>query len=276
MINILEEKKIEFSSTQILKEAIKCHHNEIAEYILNNYGEKIEKSDIDLYVIKYHNYRFYPPEFPKDDGKFFVNACRYGQYFIVRDILRKNQDEALIDFTIEIPYKSKHKINKTKGKYEEEDDDDDSPFYDFADWNEGSYKSMKSRRMKQKNQMKNNIYKISGSALNFAVENEDINMINLLLEECIQIDVNHKMIKYYKIEDKFRRDYIDAKREEKTPLHIAIEKGNLEIIKMLCEVQDIDVNMKTYEAYPSSGGEAREMKTPINIAIENNNTSIAS
>lgn len=45
---------------------------------------------------------------------------------------------------------------------------------------------------------------------------------------------------------------------------------------MLCEVQDIDVNMKTYEAYPSSGGEAREMKTPINIALENNNTSIAS
>lgn len=125
--------------------------------------------------------------------------------------------------------------------------------------------------------MKKKIYKLNGSALNFAVENEDINMIDLLLNYCYEIDVNHKMIKYYDVKnDMLSYEYIDTKREEKTPLHIAIEKGNLKIVKMLCDNENIDVNMKKYDAYPKSGVDSREMKTPINIAIENNSTPIAS
>lgn len=97
LIHILEErycKTIDFFD-ECFNEAIKCHHNEIAQYIMDNYltEEKInfyaEKDFDNNYinnVIRYHNYHFFPNNF-NSCNKFIAFYLMKNNYFELFNIL---------------------------------------------------------------------------------------------------------------------------------------------------------------------------------------------
>lgn len=97
LIHLLEESQVkpkDKSYQECLEEAIKCHHNEIAQYIQDNFlnDQKI-KNDFNKSVLgmsfNYLNYSFLPNEF--DSNIIFYYFCRYGYVDFVNDLL-KNMD----------------------------------------------------------------------------------------------------------------------------------------------------------------------------------------
>ena len=100
MIHLLIEMNIikpdDESYQKCLKESIKCHHNDIANYIINNLidqdnyqlGENYN-DNIVAYGFKYHNYSFFPNDF---NHKFiFFYSCQYDYLKIVRILLQTKQ-----------------------------------------------------------------------------------------------------------------------------------------------------------------------------------------
>ena len=91
IIELFEARKIEpplFElKKNILKESIKCYHNKITQYIIENYyGEKETEKLNDIYLnsIKYYNYSFYPNDFTKCNLFSLIelkNATLCGIYF---------------------------------------------------------------------------------------------------------------------------------------------------------------------------------------------------
>ena len=79
IIHILEDNKIEPESIKLcFSESLKCHHNEIANYLLNNYSIK---NDFDFApCISYYNYLFFPK---KLDYRSFINLCKHNYLKIV-------------------------------------------------------------------------------------------------------------------------------------------------------------------------------------------------
>lgn len=81
MVHLLEVSEIlpEYNSYQkVIEESIKCHHNEITYYFLDNYiieQEKIRnfQNNIYAYCFHYHNYEFMPID---------INQCIYIPYYI--------------------------------------------------------------------------------------------------------------------------------------------------------------------------------------------------
>ena len=92
IIKILEKSSInlnEKSYTECLKEAIKCHHNNIAKYIIDNFfnGKKID-DDVFATSLKYCNFHFFPNEI---NEKLFYNLCKYNYAPIIENILKYEQ-----------------------------------------------------------------------------------------------------------------------------------------------------------------------------------------
>ena len=101
LIHLLEEYQIEPEDKtyeKCLKEAIKCHHNDIANYIQNNLlNEKAESKNIEenfsknilSYSFHYYNYPYFPNEF---NNKFiFYYTCLYDYFKLLFIILQENQ-----------------------------------------------------------------------------------------------------------------------------------------------------------------------------------------
>ena len=79
-----------------LVEAIKCHHNDIANYIQRNlFLKKINDQDskdkIIESIVKHHNYSFFHIERIRKDG--FIYLCMYNYDKIVDFILKNDEDE---------------------------------------------------------------------------------------------------------------------------------------------------------------------------------------
>ena len=72
---------------KMFEESLKCHHNEMANYILNNYLSNDEDEDDDEYIFKYYNFQFFP--FYLRKGHVFYYLCKYN-YISLVDILLKN------------------------------------------------------------------------------------------------------------------------------------------------------------------------------------------
>ena len=96
LIHLLVEKNIEperNSYNICLKEAIKCHHNDIADYILNNYfNQDIDysnfKENIISYSFRFYNFNFFPENL--DNSFIFFYACQF-DYFIIVEFLLKTK-----------------------------------------------------------------------------------------------------------------------------------------------------------------------------------------
>ena len=90
LIHLLEEKNVEMDDMlceKCFKEAIKCHHNEIANYIqynfLNGFNENFFR-----YSFHYYDFEFFPNEI---DNYYltFHYACQYDYFIIVKFLMDK-------------------------------------------------------------------------------------------------------------------------------------------------------------------------------------------
>ena len=108
IIQILEDNQIKplenESFKEILKESIKCHHNEIADYIQNNYLVKEKEEEETKYEvvngIKYRNFKFINNEQMNETT--FNYLCEYDYYTLVSILLNKTN--------IDINHKTIYKI----------------------------------------------------------------------------------------------------------------------------------------------------------------------
>lgn len=93
LIDFLKEKNISLpdeSYNKCFEEAIKCHHNETANYILNNY---IKETLVHPYGFHYHNYSFFPNQ--ANSFSTFLYACYYNYVQIVLYFLQNTKINAL-------------------------------------------------------------------------------------------------------------------------------------------------------------------------------------
>ena len=107
LIHCLEENEIKPNDTsfqQCYKEAIKCHHNPIAEYINNNLLE-CENSFLEQYL-KYYNFSFIKNIEINNDT--FVDLCQYDYYYFFEIFLESK--------LININYESYKQKSNEKGK----------------------------------------------------------------------------------------------------------------------------------------------------------------
>ena len=93
LIHLLEEYHVEpknKSFEECLKEAIKCHHNDVARYIQDNLLiGKVDESKILSSIFAYYNYCFFPKSL---DGKFTLHyLCQYNHYTLVKLLLESNE-----------------------------------------------------------------------------------------------------------------------------------------------------------------------------------------
>ncbi|KAK8897056.1 hypothetical protein M9Y10_014990 [Tritrichomonas musculus] len=90
MIHLVEDENKNFY-LKYLKESIKCHHNEIANYIINNlinYNDDVALEKRIIYSFHYYNYIFLPP---CQIDKFFYYSCKFNHLEFVK-ILSKDSN----------------------------------------------------------------------------------------------------------------------------------------------------------------------------------------
>ncbi|KAK8895386.1 hypothetical protein M9Y10_023849 [Tritrichomonas musculus] len=98
IIHILEEDKFPRNHQKCIEEAIKCHHNEIANYIQDNekkfddYSDSYNDNDseydyeckIDVpFGIRYYNFEFIHENFFSEKSSFYI-LCKFGYFSLAR------------------------------------------------------------------------------------------------------------------------------------------------------------------------------------------------
>ena len=91
MIHFIEDNHVELkdkSYKQVFYESIKCHHNDIANYFINNFLQNDEENSQDTInqCLKYHNFAFLKSE--SISKSFFCNLCKYDHCALVDNILK--------------------------------------------------------------------------------------------------------------------------------------------------------------------------------------------
>ena len=94
IIHFLEDNHVEIkdkSYKQVFYESIKCHHNDIANYFINNFMQNDEENSQDTInqCLKYYNFAFMKNDSISESS--FYNLCKY-DYCIFVDILLKGKD----------------------------------------------------------------------------------------------------------------------------------------------------------------------------------------
>ena len=274
IIHILEENGIKNPSfVKCYKEAIKCYHNDVANYIktnhMSNYNEKKEIKNV-----QFLNFDFFNCDF--NTNEILFNLIEYDLYelFLVFinspdfDINYVNKNQTLLIKGIE-----NNSIEIVKKLLENPKIDVNlRPIYKHED----------------------NKWFSKKSALHVAIEQENIEMIKLLLSYketdinliCVESndeeEIERETAKEIKKEEgKFTSDndteYI--KRIEKTGLHIAIKTNNSDIVQLLLENSSTDVNIPyicyIYSSYLNMGFEdglkddSKSTRTVLDYAIQN-------
>ena len=91
MIHFLESNCVKLddkSCKQIFHESIKCHHNNIANYFINNFleNDEINSRDTIHQSIKYYNFAFFENDFINELS--FCNLCKYDYCALVDKLLK--------------------------------------------------------------------------------------------------------------------------------------------------------------------------------------------
>ena len=88
MIQLLEETGVDFDNyTKCIEEAIKCHHNEIFEYIKKKYGKK-KKVNLTNFALQYYNISLIDVD--SIDELPFFDLCKFDYCTLADVILRKS------------------------------------------------------------------------------------------------------------------------------------------------------------------------------------------
>ncbi|KAK8897693.1 hypothetical protein M9Y10_015658 [Tritrichomonas musculus] len=96
IIHILEENHIEPEEkgyNECLKESIKCHHYDLANYFLNNYllnNEKDVDESLQVYCIQYYNFDFMNTDFKGE--KAFYYMCKNDYYSFAKVMINDIND----------------------------------------------------------------------------------------------------------------------------------------------------------------------------------------
>ena len=104
MQHIQPENKTYF---KCIKEAIKCHHNDVSNYIKNNYNiEKVEsnnfKENLLSYCFHYYNYYYFPKELNNHFDLFY--ACKYDYYTIVENLIKMKKIDLLRKIILKLSF----------------------------------------------------------------------------------------------------------------------------------------------------------------------------
>lgn len=94
LIHLLEENRVYPHSNYIdcLFESIKCHHNEIANYIIiNKIDGKINEEKYYECVLHYHNFSFFPDDL--NQNSIFLNLFQFGYNNIVELYIEMKKDK---------------------------------------------------------------------------------------------------------------------------------------------------------------------------------------
>ena len=97
MIHVLEEfgiSPIDKSFQKCLKESIKCHHNDIFNYIINNHIDTVDNDAIINNCLYFRNFVCLPDDFYKHKSAFFY-ACKYDYLELVKLFLK--EDKSLLN-----------------------------------------------------------------------------------------------------------------------------------------------------------------------------------
>ena len=91
MIHFIEDNHVELkdkSYKQVFYESIKCHHNDIANYFINNFLQNDEENSQDTFnqCLKYYNFAFLKKEFISEIS--FCNLCKYDYCALIDDLLK--------------------------------------------------------------------------------------------------------------------------------------------------------------------------------------------
>ena len=91
MIHFLEDNHVELedkSYKQVFYESIKCHHNDIANYFINNFIQSNEENSQDAFnqCLKYYNFAFLKSKFISESS--ICNLCKYDYCAFVDDLLK--------------------------------------------------------------------------------------------------------------------------------------------------------------------------------------------
>lgn len=92
MIHLIEDQTaiqnddIRFISDCVI-ESIKCHHNNIADYFINNYSD-VKQDDVIENCFKYYNFQHLPENSIKN---YFFYACKYNHLAIVKFLLNNTK-----------------------------------------------------------------------------------------------------------------------------------------------------------------------------------------
>ena len=94
IIHILEEKEIkpeDSSYLECLSLAIKCHHNELVNYLLDNY---VKNEDISSFImeksLKSHNFALIQPEMINSNS--FYELCKRNYYILAKLVLENDKN----------------------------------------------------------------------------------------------------------------------------------------------------------------------------------------
>ena len=90
IIHLLEENQIEPEDglyNKCLKESIKCHHNDIANYIQAQYLLDNEPYNILVDSLKYYNFYFAEQNVINDSSFFYL--CEYDYYILVNILVKE-------------------------------------------------------------------------------------------------------------------------------------------------------------------------------------------
>ena len=246
LIHYLEENKVytlEKSYQYLIVESIKCHHNEIADYLLMNVSHKehIYKKYLLKKRLKYYNYNLKKLKIQniihlslKSDLFYFL--CKYDYYLVVQFLLtipelnvnqqykifkpHIEQDEIVL--SIDIKNGKLKKIPEEKKLMSDNKPPDNGEYDDENNYNVYNY-----------------LLYIT-SALLISAQKGNIDIIQLLLN-------SNKIVSKIKSKKYHKRWYFHDYQfftiiEEKALLHEAIENGHADVVRILLSSGKFNVN----------------------------------
>ncbi|KAK8898747.1 hypothetical protein M9Y10_001039 [Tritrichomonas musculus] len=239
IIHLLEENHVFPSSyKECLIESIKCHHNEITDYIRNNYCDNNDlNSNVFIQSIKYYNFIYFSEKRMKQSKNIFYFLCKYDYCQLIKLLV----DRKFNNLDINMRYTKK--IDNKKDGYE------------------------KLLINVQYHQVEKQ-YQEEKTPLIVAVEKGNQEIVEFLLQQ-INIDADSKFESTFSFYSDGKYAYIDG-GEKKSIIYIASEKGYSEIVQLLINRKNININ----EINNSNNGICDKHLSALHIAIENEDIEI--